>query len=95
MTQLACRGEAAILHRDNDSLFGIEGGANLPSVRIAQPRARRAARDEAAIQKTGEAKRAARSVSAHHGEMIGEGAFGLAPCVGFPREVAASRVVSR
>src|SRR5689334_20113229 len=46
VTQLACRGEATILHRDNDSLFGIEGRANLPSVRIAQPRARRAARDE-------------------------------------------------
>ena len=79
MAQLACRGEATILDRDNDSLFGIEGRANLPSVRIAEPRARRAAWYEAAIQEPGEAKRAARWVSAHHGEMIGEGALGLAP----------------
>ena len=71
VTQLACRGEAAILDGANDRLFGVERGADLASVANAQPRARQAAWYEAAIKEAGEAKRAARSVSGHHGEMVG------------------------
>ena len=50
MTKLARRGKAAIFDGDDYRLFGVERGADLPSVRMAQPGASRAARDEAAIQ---------------------------------------------
>ena len=36
MAQLANRGEAAIFYRDDDRLFGVERGAYLASVCIAQ-----------------------------------------------------------
>jgi hypothetical protein len=88
VAQLAGRGEAAIFDGDDHRLPPIKSGAYLARITVAQPRACRAAGDEAAIMEAGEAERAACSVSAHHGEMIGEGAFRLTPCIGLTRDVA-------
>jgi hypothetical protein len=43
VTQLACRGEAAIFDGDDDSLSSVECGPYLARVGVVQPRARRAA----------------------------------------------------
>jgi acetoin utilization deacetylase AcuC-like enzyme len=56
VTQLACRGEAAILGRDDHRLSGIERGAYLACITVAQPGARPTTGDEAAIMETGEAR---------------------------------------
>lgn len=49
MAQLSRRREAAILDGDNDGMLGVERGADLAGVGIAQPGGRRTAPDEDAI----------------------------------------------
>ena len=56
--ELTSRREGAILDRDDDRLSGIERGAYLARVRVAQLGACRAARNEPAIMGAGEAERA-------------------------------------
>jgi hypothetical protein len=48
VAQLARSGKAAILDGDDDRMPGFQCGAYLPRITVAQPRARRAAWDEAA-----------------------------------------------
>src|SRR5580704_8099392 len=79
VAQLACRREAAILDGDDHRLFGVERGAYLPRITVTQPRTSRTARNKATIQKAGKAKRAAIAIIPHHGEVVGQRAFRLAP----------------
>jgi hypothetical protein len=51
--KVAGRDETAILDRDDNRLPGIDRGADLASVGIAQPRARRPAGHQASIEKAG------------------------------------------
>ena len=71
-----------ILDGDNDRLFGIKGSAYLSSVAVAQPGACRATENEASIEETGEAERAAMTISAHKHEIEGDehGTRGVLAC---------------
>ncbi len=73
MAQLSTRGEAAIFDGDDERLFGVERGAYLACITVAQPGISRAAWNEAAIMEAGETQRPARSVYRHRTVLLKSG----------------------